>query len=109
MQIVPFSLEDDAEFGCVLTGCRDSWPSRWAHFAGRWEGRSGARRRVGAWSRNHLHTGVERDRVLLNTVEGQHCRLHPGRDPGLRQRAVPQEPEACYELKPRLRLAKTLG
>lgn len=95
MQIVPFSLEDDAEFGCILTGCRDSWPSRWAHFAGRWEGRSGARRRVGAWSRNHLHTGVERDRVLLNTVEGQHCRLHPGRDPGLRQRAVPQEPEAC--------------
>lgn len=71
MQIVPFSLEDDAEFSCVLTGCGDSWLSRWEHSAGRWEGRSGARKRVGAWSRNHLHRGVERDRVPFNTVEGQ--------------------------------------
>lgn len=92
MQVVPFSLEEDAEFSCVLIECRDSWPSRWAHCAGRWEGRSGAGRRMGAWSRDHLHAETRRDGVLLNRVEDQDYSQNPGTQD---QRLALQKPAAC--------------
>lgn len=79
MRAVPLSLEEDAEFSCVLTGCRDSWPSRWARSAGRWEGKSWCwEEEGGAWSRHHLHTGAPSDRVLLNGVEAQDYSQNPG-------------------------------
>lgn len=46
--------------------------------AGGKAGPGAGRRREGAWSRHHLHTGAPRDRVLLNGVEAQDYSQNPG-------------------------------